>query len=127
MRGDAAGCPAEARELVRESANVFDFRFVSPKRLQMQLVVRVSADGVPVLNEPVDLSLTVRHGRCLPTNQAVSRPCSSSPETEGGAVTVSVRDRSVVEPVRDGEHTVEFAFDTDPGEIFNGMVRTGQP
>ncbi len=114
----------QRRELVRESANVFDFRFVSPKRLQMQLVVRVSADGVPVLNEPVDFEFNGTARQMLTDESGCVKAVFEQPETEGGAVTVSVRDRSVVEPVRDGEHTVEFAFDTDPGEIFNGMVRT---
>lgn len=114
----------QRRELVRESANVFDFRFVSPKRLQMQLVVRVSADGVPVLNEPVDFKFNGTARQMLTDESGCVKAVFEQSETEGGAVTVSVRDRSVVEPVRDGEHAVEFAFDTDPGEIFNGMVRT---
>lgn len=115
---------SQSRELVRESDNVFDFRFVSPKRMKMQLVARVTADGVPVTGEPVDFEFNGTRRQMLTDDAGEARTAYEQPETENMSVTVSVRDRSVVEPVFDGERIVEFKFDTEPGDVFNGMVRT---
>lgn len=115
----------QERTLAKNTVNTFRFDFITPQNPSTEVKVLVTADGIPVAEEPVLVRYRDSERR-LNTDEnglAVTAFDTPDPLAEPRLLTVKVRDRQASDPLSDKNLEYHFAFDTPERVYFDAHLK----
>lgn len=112
---------SQQHELRLDAPNEFVFELYTPKVDRTDVVVNVSGDGAPIVNERVILQTPLGAVSLTTDANGQARHSFDTPAT-GGNIQANVRDKSDTKPAQAGTVVMDFEFNTPPVIEFEASV-----